>query len=143
MPAIEPDDSWFNRPVLDDGETVVKSYPANHTQGKRAVGGKLFLTTRRLVFVPNRLDSRMGGQIWEASRCIIRRVGRVGPHFSIVELFSGALRSRLIYRPVISGGSFASLQPGERLIAACWFTRHHDGHIRERFLRALPAFDSP
>src|ERR1051325_10188333 len=47
-----------------------------------------------------------------------------------------------IYGPVISDDSFASLQPVERLIAACRFTRHHDGHIRERFLRTLPAFDS-
>src|SRR5260370_28706666 len=47
-----------------------------------------------------------------------------------------------IYRPVISERQFASLQPVEQSIAACWFTRHHDGHVREQFLRALPAFDS-
>ncbi len=47
-----------------------------------------------------------------------------------------------IYRPVISESQFASLHPDEQSIAACWFTRHHDGHVRERFLRALPAFDS-
>ena len=47
-----------------------------------------------------------------------------------------------IYRPVISESQFASLHPAEQSIAACWFTRHHDGHVRERFLRALPAFDS-
>jgi hypothetical protein len=46
-----------------------------------------------------------------------------------------------IYRPVIPDGVFASLPPGDRLIAACWFTRHDDGYVREQFLRALPAFD--
>jgi len=46
-----------------------------------------------------------------------------------------------IYRPVISDAAFASLPPIEQSIAACWFTRHHDGHVRERFLRALPVFD--
>lgn len=47
-----------------------------------------------------------------------------------------------IYGPAISQSQFASLQPIEQSIAACWFTRHHDGYVRERFLRALPAFDS-
>jgi hypothetical protein len=47
-----------------------------------------------------------------------------------------------IYRPVISESQFASLQHVERSIAACWFSRHHDGHVRERFLRTLPVFDS-
>jgi hypothetical protein len=47
-----------------------------------------------------------------------------------------------IYRPVISESQFSSLHPVEQSIAACWFTRHHDGHVRERFLRALPSFDS-
>ena len=46
-----------------------------------------------------------------------------------------------IYRPIIPDKVFAGLALGDRLIAACWFTRHHDGHMRERFLRALPAFD--
>jgi hypothetical protein len=48
-----------------------------------------------------------------------------------------------IYRPAMSEGQFAALSPVERSIAACWFSRHHDGYVRERFLRALPAFDSP
>ena len=37
---------------------------------------------------------------------------------------------------------FAACDGLERLIAACWFTRHHDGHTRDFFLRALPAYDS-
>jgi hypothetical protein len=35
---------------------------------------------------------------------------------------------------------FASLNATEQSIAACWFTRPHDGHVRERFLRAIPAY---
>ncbi len=48
-----------------------------------------------------------------------------------------------IHRPVISSAAFESFSAVEQSIAACWFTRHHDGHVREQFLRALPAFDSP
>jgi hypothetical protein len=47
-----------------------------------------------------------------------------------------------IYRPILSESEFASLGPVDQSIAACWFTRHHDGHVRERFLRSLRAFDS-
>jgi hypothetical protein len=48
-----------------------------------------------------------------------------------------------IYVPPISDIDFASLNVTEQSITACWFTRHHDGYVRERFLRALPAFDKP
>ena len=46
-----------------------------------------------------------------------------------------------IYLSVPSESSFRSLRPAESSIVACWFTRHHDGHVRERFLRTLRAFD--
>ena len=48
-----------------------------------------------------------------------------------------------IYRPVISWEEFAALDSTGQAIAACWFTRHHDGSVREGFLRAMPSFDSP
>jgi len=47
-----------------------------------------------------------------------------------------------IYPPVIAQFQFVLQQPLDQLITACWFTRHHDGHVREQFLRALPAFDN-
>jgi hypothetical protein len=46
-----------------------------------------------------------------------------------------------IYYPPPSDGAFRALQGAEQSIVACWFTRHHDGHVRERFLRALTGFD--
>jgi hypothetical protein len=48
-----------------------------------------------------------------------------------------------IYTPPISEPEFAALPTLEKSIAACWFTRHHNGQVRERFLRTLSAFDSP
>lgn len=46
-----------------------------------------------------------------------------------------------IYFAVPSIETFRCLGATEQNIVACWFTRHHDGHVRERFLRALPALD--
>jgi hypothetical protein len=48
-----------------------------------------------------------------------------------------------IYEVATSDDLFGSLPPLDQCIAACWFTRHHNGYVRERFLRALPAFDQP
>lgn len=47
-----------------------------------------------------------------------------------------------IYFPAPSDSVFRMLDDPEHSIVACWFTRHHDGHVRERFLRSLAAFDS-
>ena len=57
--------------------------------------------------------------------------------FSVVCDGESLLIPQRIYGPPISDNQFASLCFIEQLIAACWFTRHHDGHVRERFLRHL------
>ena len=46
-----------------------------------------------------------------------------------------------IYFAPPAESAFGALHLAEQSIVACWFTRHHDGHVRERFLRALTAFD--
>jgi hypothetical protein len=47
------------------------------------------------------------------------------------------------YYTAMSDEEFATWDETEQAIAACWFTRHHDGHTREAFLRVLPVYDSP
>lgn len=48
------------------GETEVFSTFANRTQStNRAVGGKLFVTDRRLLFTPHLFDSMLGGETRE------------------------------------------------------------------------------
>jgi hypothetical protein len=41
---------------LADGESMVKEGFANHFKGFESVGGRLLLTTRRLVFKPHKLN---------------------------------------------------------------------------------------
>jgi hypothetical protein len=87
---------WFGPPPeLGPDEKFVSSYPANRTQGKRAVGGGLHLTTQRILFCPNAIDSRFGGKPWECAHADITGVGVEPGRFSILELFSGALAKRL------------------------------------------------
>jgi len=47
-----------------------------------------------------------------------------------------------VYSPVPSRLRMASLTDSESSITACWFTRHHDGFVRERFFGSLTTFDS-
>ncbi len=46
-----------------------------------------------------------------------------------------------IYFSEPSNAILSKLESQDRLIVACWFSRHHDGYVRERFLRKIPAYD--
>ena len=89
-----PDD-WFTDLELAEGEEVICSFPANHTQGKRAVGGKLFVTNQRVAFTPNRMEIKMRGRGMEMALSDITSIGTVKPRIRITEIFSGAWRTRL------------------------------------------------
>lgn len=58
---------WVDAPSLRQGEDVVMSVLATKGQSRfRSVGGRLVLTTDRLLFMPNRLDRSTGGRRWES-----------------------------------------------------------------------------
>jgi len=65
---------------------------ANRTQGRRAVGGALFLTNQRLVFRANRLEHLIGGKAWDVN---LINVMSVGVAEKTGNLFDGGLRNRL------------------------------------------------
>jgi hypothetical protein len=84
---------WVGGPALEQGETVLWERAANRTQaGRRAVGGRLFLTGSRLLFEPNRVDAATGGKNWSAPLASIRSVSTEPRDWN---LFSGGLRTRL------------------------------------------------
>ncbi len=47
-----------------------------------------------------------------------------------------------VYSSAPPEATFQKLSSLDQTIMACWFTRHNDGHIRERFLRSIPTYDS-
>lgn len=69
--------SWWLKSVeAEPNEHVAWSQGANRIQPSgRAVGGKLFLTDRRLVFCPHWVDGATGGKTWDASRTDVAAVG--------------------------------------------------------------------
>jgi hypothetical protein len=77
---------------LHPDETMIQSWRANRSQGQRAVGGHLHLTTRRLLFVPHVVDSVTGGHRWEVPLSGVSAVD-VAPRGW--HPFDGSLRRRL------------------------------------------------
>lgn len=95
MIAFESENLWFNKPILNPGEKILQSFPVNHTQGKRAVGGKLFVSNSRLIFVPNRIDAFFKGKTWSLDIQDIENISTESPNLSVNNIFSGAWRKRL------------------------------------------------
>jgi hypothetical protein len=54
-------------PALEPGEKIHWEARANRFQQKiRSVGGRLYLTDRRLIFAPTNFETRIGGKPWTA-----------------------------------------------------------------------------
>lgn len=60
---------WFPNANLSDDESVAFQAGANLFRGKRQIGGRVTVTDRRFLFVPNRLDGLLRGD-----RVDVRRV---------------------------------------------------------------------
>ncbi|HEX4669608.1 MAG TPA: hypothetical protein VH275_06505 [Solirubrobacterales bacterium] len=54
-------------PPFEEGEEVRWEARANRFQhGVRAIGGRIYLTDRRLVFAPNKFEEKVAGRAWSA-----------------------------------------------------------------------------
>jgi hypothetical protein len=86
--------SWWLRSVeAESDERVSWSQLANRVQSShRAIGGKLFLTDRRLVFCPHWVDAATGGKTWSVPLADVAGVG-ITPKGG--DRFAGGLRDRL------------------------------------------------
>lgn len=85
---------WVPRPALDDGEEIVTTATANHTQSIRAVGGRIFVTNRNLRFVASRFDRLLGGTDLVIPRAEVR-TAEVAERSLEGGPFTGGLRRRL------------------------------------------------
>jgi hypothetical protein len=83
---------FVRSPETHDTEKVHWKKFTNRTQGNRAVGGRLYLTDRRLMLEPNRIDAAPKGRAWSAALFSIVEVRADTPNGN---LFSGGVRTRL------------------------------------------------
>lgn len=84
---------WLTKIEALEGETEIFSVLANRTQStNRAVGGKLFVTNRRLLFAPHLFDAVLGG---ETRAILLSEIAAVSKQEAAGDTFGGGLRSRL------------------------------------------------
>ena len=69
-----------SEPTFEEGEEVCWEARANRfQQGIRSIGGRIYLTERRLVFAPNKVETRIGGRAWDARLVDLDRAFVKGP----------------------------------------------------------------
>jgi hypothetical protein len=91
-------------PELGTDEVPDRQWNANHTRGQMAVGGRLWLTTSRLVFVPNVFERGvMRRSEWS---CRLADVTDVGVASRGIHPFNGAWRRRLVVHHSDGAGLF-------------------------------------
>jgi hypothetical protein len=81
------------KPYLESGERILFKPGANRSQGNRAIGGHLFVTNQRVIFVPNVVDRLTGAKQWACTLSEIDGVGTAARTFD--KPFSGGARRRL------------------------------------------------
>lgn len=84
----------FVRPIpLLVNESVIEEFVANYSQSSfRAVGGKLIVTNRRVVFTPHHLDAATAGRTVSIP---LVEIAAVGVQERGGNVLSGSLRKRL------------------------------------------------
>lgn len=87
---------WTKKPDLEPSEQVVATKAANHTRGSTAVGGRLIVTNRRLIFTPNAFESLLRRRPWSISTDQVVGVGVESA--SLTHAGGGGLRKRLRVR---------------------------------------------
>ena len=84
---------WLRSEETREGETVLFSINANRKQGGRGVGGRLHVTTERLVFTPHLLDAAFWGETWIGKRSEVVQITKEPPGPG--DTFAGGMRARL------------------------------------------------
>lgn len=81
--------------ALAEGERLLEDGPANHAGRGETVGGWLFLTDRRLAFLPHRLSFGLGGPVTlpldEVAAASAATLYRVVPQALVVERTDGGV----------------------------------------------------
>jgi hypothetical protein len=67
-------------PIFEEGEEVRWEARANRFQQRfRAIGGRIYLTDRRLVFAPTKFEEKVAGRTWSARLLDLERAHVQGP----------------------------------------------------------------
>lgn len=102
-------------PKLADGEEILLGPAAKRLVDGRGVGGRLYVTDRRLVFQPNVLYRLTTAEAWELPFEQVAAVGDVDRN--IDEALAGGLRRRLSIRTATGRNELFDVNHLERVEA--------------------------
>ena len=93
---------------LEPGEHIEWRATANRTHEGTAVGGRLVVTDRRILFIPTGFEQGLGRDSWQ---CSFQGVLEVDLADREMSLFSGGLRRRVRIRTETSTELFVVWRP--------------------------------
>jgi hypothetical protein len=109
---------WVPRAPTVPDEQVTFEALANAFQGWRGVGGKITVTTRRLLFTPNWVDGATGGKAIVLNRAKIREVSVVPGKQSPVRMLGLAPFRPLVRVDQADGPTYFLVNKPDRLTTA-------------------------
>jgi hypothetical protein len=86
-------------PEFPPDEIVVWAAKANRFQGIRAVGGRIYLTDRRLVFTSNNFERNIGGRAWSAPLADFERAFVKGPMKTVRVVYKTGGEEKFVISP--------------------------------------------
>lgn len=93
-------------PPFEEGEKVRWEARANRFQnGIRAIGGRIYLTDRRLVFAPNKFEKKIAGRAWSAQLADLDRAFVKGPIKTVRVVASDGEKQRFVIWPRVESAT--------------------------------------
>lgn len=89
-----------NAPELEPNEQVVWETRANRFQARiRSIGGRIYLSDRRLIFAPNRFEMKVAGKAWSARLIDLERAFVKGPMKTVRVVSQAGAEERFVIWP--------------------------------------------
>lgn len=93
-------------PVLEEGEEARWEARANRFQSKvRSIGGRIYLTDRRLVFAPTKFEERVAGRAWSARLADLDRAFVAGPMKTVRVVAVNGQEDRFVIWPRVESAA--------------------------------------
>lgn len=91
---------WVREPTFEKGEEVRWEARANRFQQRiRSIGGRIYLTDRRLVFAPTKFEEKVAGRAWSAQLADLDRAFVQGPMKTVRVVASDGEKQRFVIWP--------------------------------------------
>lgn len=93
-------------PTFEEGEEVRWEARANRFQHViRSIGGRIYLTDRRLVFAPNKFEEKVAGRAWSARLADLDRAFVRGPIKTVRVVANDGEKQRFVIWPRVESAA--------------------------------------